>query len=443
MDTPVFSIGVGPPRRRRGRRPPPPNVYNNKWFQNIPEIQFFRKAWLLKKPSDFHMEYTMATAGYSIVAVLKHLNNQMRLQSAPGFLSFTHPTPESRKKLLGDCIVYAKKNQRMRQAFRCLLNRWLTKRLRPVNEEDLMTGEIPKVPIRIVAWAERRTYNFEASTILRDMCSRLLQHDYLFAKFSKPRNPYTNQELTHAQFFSVVKQLRAAGQTNWLIEGLYTLQYDMDRFKEQFSEAVKVQIINNQFKNLGSEETIDIIHEFIEDQHEEHGVSFNSLLYRWGLANAHDMLRIKLWTKKCKEYHMLLSTVSDPVRLGTGLLQIRKFTGRICSPPTDIVLRKEKAFKNKLLVERGHEPEPEAEAEEEILPTVIVATVPNRFVFNFNIPAVASVTTTANLTEFWANATDGATEVTPEISGEDREASELVGEDREASEISGEDQFTA
>lgn len=389
MDTPVFSIGVSTPRPRMRRRPPPaPNTYNNKWFQNIPEVNFFRKSWLLKKPSDFHMEYTLASAGYSIVAVLKHLNNEMRLQTQPGFLSFTHPTPESRKKLLTDCIAYAKKNQQMRQAFRRLLNRWLTKRLRPTNEEDLMTGEIPKVPITIVAWAERRTYLFEASTILRDMCSRLLQHDYLFAKFSKPRNPYTNLELTPAQFFSVVKQLRAAGHTNWLIEGLYTLQYDMGRFKEQFSEAVKIQIINNQFKNLKSEETIDIIHEFIEDQHEEHGASFNPLLYRWGLANAHDLLRMKLWTRKCKEYHMLLSTIADPVQLGSGLVQIRKFTRRICSPPTDIVQRKEAAFKNKLLVERGHEPEPEPEAEEETLPTVVAATVRNRFVFEFNIPAL-------------------------------------------------------
>ena len=112
---------------------------------------------------------------------------------------------------------------------------------------------------------------------------------------------------------------------------------------------------------------------------------------------------------------MLLSTIADPVRLGTGLLQIRKFTQRLCSPPTHIVQRKEAVFKNNLLVERGHAPEPEPEVEEETLPTVIVAVAPrNRFVFEFNIPAASEI---VNLTGFWDNAATAVVE--PEISGND------------------------
>jgi hypothetical protein len=398
MDTPVFSIGVVGPRPQRARRAPP-NIYNPKWPQAVPKFNLSQKPWLLKKPADFHMQYTLTGAGYSYQAVMGYLNDQMHIQSQPGFLSFTHPTPEARKKLLTDCMDYAKKNHRMRQKFSEILRRWLGKRLRSSNEEDLMTGEAPKVPVRIFAWSERRTYLFEASTIQRDMTSRLLQHDFLFAKFTKPRNPYTNLELTSGQFFHTMKQLRAAGQTNWILEGVYSCQYDIAKFKEQFGEALKLQIINKQFKNI-ADETIEIVYDFIDDYHVENHAHFNTALYRWALSNAQDATRIKLWIKKCKEYYVALATISDSLMLGTTLHKIKQFTRRLCTPPTDLTERKEAAFKNKLLVERGHRVDLRQEISalvDNILERWEVndehddAVETSGFVFNFNLPAEAEL----------------------------------------------------
>jgi hypothetical protein len=465
MDTPVFSMGVVSPRRRQ-RVQRPPNIYNPKWPQMIPKFSLSQKLWLLKKPADFHMEYTLATAGYSYRAVMTYLNDQMHIQMQPGFLSFTHPTPEARKALLTECMSYAKKNHRMRQKFSEILRRWLGKRLRASNEDDLMTGEPPKVPITIVAWPERRRYIFEATTIQRDMTSRLLQHDFLFAKFTKPRNPYTNLELTPGQFFHTMKQLRAAGHTNWMLEGLYSCNYDMERFKEQFGEALKLQIINRQFKNI-TDETIEIIHEFIEDYHLENRAHFNASLYRWALSNAQDTSRIKLWIKKCREYYIALATITDPLTLGAALQEIKRFTRRLCTPPTDLTARKEAAFKNKLLTERGHR----VDLREEISALVdnilqrwevndehddAVEISSRRFVFEFNLPQEATVSphmSNTDFAEYVAYAAEAAAEAAEraagaaaeasDISGEDREASELTGEDREEPEISGNDEFTA
>jgi hypothetical protein len=83
-----------------------------------------------------------------------------------------------------------------------------------------------------------------------------------------PRNPYTNLDLTQAQFFSIVKQLRRTGTMHWVVEALYSVQYNMERFKQQFSEPVKRLILTKQFANLKTPETIDIIFDFIEDQHD-------------------------------------------------------------------------------------------------------------------------------------------------------------------------------
>jgi hypothetical protein len=317
-------------------------------------IDFNRKPWLLVSPPVGMASYFW-TAGKTIVSVLQHLRKE--LNKKPVQNQFFIISPEETRANLMEAIQIAKKNQRVLMAFRHLARRWLIKRVRAGNEEDLLTGEVPKQPITLMAWSERRTYTFEPNTILRDMNERILQHSYLFAKFSKPRNPYTNLELTQAQFFSVARQLRSVGASNWIIDALYSCNYDMNLFKQQFKEAVKLQIIRNQFKNLTSADTTDIVLEFIEDQHKENSMHFNSVVYRWALVNTPNSRRIKNWFQKCKEYHTACATISERLELGARLLRIQEFTIRLCTAPTELIEAREAAFKKKLLTERTPEVE--------------------------------------------------------------------------------------
>jgi len=287
-----------------------------------------RRPWLIRQSNTAHVNTLIFKAGNSITSVLIYLRKELKKpRKAFAF--------EDEKPAIVEAIKFAKQNQRLLMAFRPLLRRWL--KLRTGNDEDLVTGEVPKNPIVITTWSERRRYVFEPTTILRDMCARILQHSFLFPKFLLPRNPYTNLDLTQAQFFSVVKQLRRTGTMHWVVEALYSVQYDMERFKAQFSEAVKRTILTNQFKNLEAPDTIDIIHEFIEDQHDEHRKKFNGPIYTWALTRANHIHRIKRWTKMCKDYYTAINNIHDSAELQTKLVQLINSTQTLCSHPTELV----------------------------------------------------------------------------------------------------------
>jgi hypothetical protein len=181
------------------------------------------------------------------------------------------------------------------------------------------------------------------------MTSRLMNHSYLFPTFQLPRNPYTNVDLNVMQFFSVMKQLRSHGQTNWKLEALLELQYSMSQFKEKFGESVKREIIDRQFANLKSEETIDILLEHIQDQHELHNSRFNKAIYEWTLKNTDcSALRMQFWIKNCKEYNMLNATIRDPQQLIQELTALQLSTYKFCGVPIDLIRKKEAQLKKNL-----------------------------------------------------------------------------------------------
>jgi len=257
---------------------------------------------------------------------------------------------QAKQAMIERCMTLAAENQRYRVLFQGLARAWLLKRIKSANEEDLLTGESPKKLVSVYDWPGRSLYRFEASTILRDMTSRLMNHSYLFPTFQLPRNPYTNVDLNVMQFFSVMKQLRSHGQTNWKLEALLELQYSMSQFKEKFGESVKREIIDRQFANLKSEETIDILLEHIQDQHELHNSRFNKAIYEWTLKNTDcSALRMQFWIKNCKEYNMLNATIRDPQQLIQELTALQLSTYKFCGVPIDLIRKREAQFKKDLV----------------------------------------------------------------------------------------------
>lgn len=350
-------MGVHRPTRRQVRRAVQvhPSVAQRAprgWpFRNTPlMVDFKNRPWLIRSSPNFTAAHLFHGAGRTITSVLQHLKKKLENLDDPVLTNFLYPTVEARRKVVQSCIRLAVQNQRMLMAFRALKRRWLLKRLQAANEEDLVTCEAPKKPITLVCWNERKKYTFEANTILRDMCERILQHSYFFMKFLNPRNPYTNVDLTQAQFFSVMKQLRAAGDTNWVLEGLYACHYNMLEFEKKFGFPVRQEIIARQFNRPTAPETIDILLDFIEDQHVANEMPYNSSVYTWAATNAANNFRMKSWFKRCRQYHVALSTLTDPLMLKKELEQIDDHTKYLCSEPLTLISLKE-----------AKEPEPEPE----------------------------------------------------------------------------------
>ena len=311
-----------------------------------------KKPWFLHMEFDLGLRVLLSSGGSSVVSMMKYLKACRTDNNMTSHINMLCPTEAEKTAMLNKCVALTRQNQKCLMAFRALANKWLARHMRTGNEEDLVTGEAPKKPVTLTIMSERSKYCFEATTILRDMTERLLQHSYLFAKFMLPRNPYTNVNLTQGQFFSVVQQLRAAGVTNWLVEALYSLQYNIARFKEQFGEAVKRDIITRQFRNIKADETIALISDFIEEQHDNHDKFYNERVYLWGLRQPGTCQRLRDWIKYCKQYNMAVATIRDVEQLAAEMIRIEKLTRNLCSPPFEIIRQRDAELKKELLAER-------------------------------------------------------------------------------------------
>lgn len=333
--------------------------------------------WFLQQHKfDLCQIILLVNSGTSIVSVIQHLKSYRFDRNPLSPLNMIYPQPHARMIALANCVILANQNQRMLMAFRALARRWISHRMKNKNEEDLVTGEAPKKKVVLTIWSERSRYIFEATTLLRDMTTRILQHNYLFTKFLIPRNPYTNIHLTYAQFVSVMHQLRSYGITNWIVEALYSMQYDMQKFKINFGDSVKREVITRQFNNTKSEETLDLIYEFIEFQHDIHHRFFNPKIYSWALReSSSEFTRIKQWANYCKEYQLLSATIHKSNDIEIELIRLEKSTKPLCSPPIEIVRKREAYFK-KALLEQKEETDTIETIEEEIQPVLEIDTLP-------------------------------------------------------------------
>ena len=309
-----------------------------------PIYRFARHPWLLTNPMDPIALLAIVQAVHpktkepfesisSILAFLKH-EFQRQKNESPFRISFPGTIPETLQSIK-NAIQHVKKNQRQLVAFRKLALRWLeTRRLKAGNDEDLVTGEVPKTPVSLIVWPERRKYVFEPDTIRRDMIERLFQHSYLFPKFLLPRNPYTNCELSVHQFSCIMRQLRAAGKSHWVLEALLKCKYDVALFKKIFGDSVKRELVLKVFRDPFTPDTLDIILDFIEDAHDDNTKYFDQQLYRWAFENKSKNIKIKRWIQLCKEYQLLLSGYTENYTV--GVKKVRDACVNLCAHPVDI-----------------------------------------------------------------------------------------------------------
>jgi hypothetical protein len=214
--------------------------------------------------------------------------------------------------------------------------------------------ERPQRPVTLVDWEFRRSYVFEARSILRDWIGRLTMADYLYPEPQPPRNPYTNLPLTLGQTLAVYQQLLSAGCTHWAIEAYKASGFDIDTFESRHCQALRYHAVEQVFGAKDSDVYSTIMMEFIEDEHGEFDAAFNRSLYLWALVHEPDSRRMRMWHKACYIYNRLLIEVPDPNQLREKHDHlILPITGPLCSPPTELIVLRDRWHRQELLQARG------------------------------------------------------------------------------------------
>jgi hypothetical protein len=193
-------------------------------------------------------------------------------------------TPFSRDKLtiqiIQRCLIL---NQRFRWAMKRLIYRWRLSKCKPINEEDIFTGEIPKKLVVIYDWPQKTKYVFEASTVYRDYMTKIQNSVGLFGVPKIPRNPFTNAELTYGQLHFLIRALVQHGFNHWSFDALKECGYSMDVFQDVYAYPLKYDIMKNVFKRPTESDCVDIVYDFIGDEYYHHNIE-QPYKYGWDIA---------------------------------------------------------------------------------------------------------------------------------------------------------------
>ena len=307
------------------------------------------KSWLLStRELPYAVMNFLRDAGKTFTQIYLEIIKKKRRQQRY-FLNYNaYTTGEPSLPLLQIYMQAAIKNQQRRNAFGRLARRWIQKKLRTKNEEDLVTGEKPLEQVRIVDWSNRSIYEFEAKTICRDMVSRLLVTTWMFFPAPKsPRNPYTNEALTEGQFYSVMKQLRRHGQTHWALEALYSCKYNLKEFDRDMYMKLKRTHHNTVFSNPESENAKEVLLDFIEDEHKSHDMDYEKDIYVWAVENMSYHHKLHEWRIQCEKHYRIQhfpgeKAVDDPEKE-----KISYATNALCAYPALLVEKYDAAHEEK------------------------------------------------------------------------------------------------
>jgi hypothetical protein len=260
-------------------------------------------------------------------------------------------------KDLPACLGIVYKNQRLRTAFAHLARRWIWKRFKQGNQEDLMTGEIPKSPVTLVDWASRSSYIFEPRTICRDMVQRLLMTTYGgFPKPLLPRNPYTNTDMTEGQFYNVMRQLRQHGITHWILEALYSTNYSVAQMEKEMYFKLRYHSLKQSFANPADAHGQALLIEYIEDEHAFHGKIYRGDVYKWAMENAPTSSRMTSWRSLCYMHHRLQIDILQPDEKEVEKKKIERASCLASGEPTELMklMKKDGAYTTASEEEEDH-----------------------------------------------------------------------------------------
>jgi hypothetical protein len=235
----------------------------------------------------------------------KHFPLSSPIAGLPPFLlpTDTIHTGWSKEKSLTmrRAVIYI---MRHRFAFKRLLHHMRFKSLQRANEHDLVTGEVPKHPVQIVSWAEKRVYTFEAYTLMKDITERILHHDGLFEDPQVPRNPFTNLPLTQAQTISVWNSVSRASIP---VSSTFTLfrnsRFNMERFIQENLLFLKLNSLRKTFKEARSYDYKERMLDFIQYCYTVETIDCSIQAFRYAMINYPNHHLIKKWSGLCLRFY--------------------------------------------------------------------------------------------------------------------------------------------
>ena len=176
---------------------------------------------------------------------------------------------------------------------------------------------------------------FEASSLLGDIRTRLQHHDYLFPDPLTPRNMVTNLPFTLFQTINVYEQLIKWGYMHWTLESLRHAEYNISRFALLNNKQLSLKALD---QSVFASNDKELLLDFIELQHQYHGVLFDERLYKWAInsKSCQQTKKIEKWKKYCYEYHAVSILYEDPGEQINRLNRIVFFTKELCKSTNDL-----------------------------------------------------------------------------------------------------------
>jgi hypothetical protein len=274
------------------------------------------------KPPSFHFLFTLF--------IPNHWTAEQRLQE---ITTWTEEERAAYKKLIDQ-------NARIRWLTASLLKQRLMRRVvRQMNEEDLVTLEPPRQRIEVFDWPARKLYVYEASTVARDIRECLLQRDYMFPSPIQPRNLLTNTNLTPMQHLSVFHQLRQTRKAlHWSLTAFEEGGFCLPRFVTRFAQPLRHEVFKTLFLQPTNNDTIEIVEDFIKDEHEYREIPFPKIVYTWALKHAADAPRICEWRRLAFRHHEIeIDYIDEFERSNKQKEELDAAAEKLCERPTDLI----------------------------------------------------------------------------------------------------------
>lgn len=311
----MFHIGR-PPKAPKNKYARPPSKgkyipYNTEDEINNSKATFTMKPteWLLLPKSNLHyferdLYNTESTATFTDMYTQSISFTQVYPEDSIGyrFAKGAFPTTLSYNSLEENIRRLFIKNNQLRICMKRLVNAWKRRHMKIINDIDLVTQEIPKKPVYLLDWPTKTTYQFEASTILRDSINRLMNHDMMILEPLKPRNPFTNSDLTYGACLSLHKQLRNTGVTHWIWEAYASSNFSIVKLLKNFEVPMKHNCLDIVLKDPTDPNTLEFALDFILGEYTHHSIEnppsewliLNVLATQWHTSG------IKGWVDLCR-----------------------------------------------------------------------------------------------------------------------------------------------
>ncbi len=351
---PLFHIGVrGHSRSQRSQRQPRrrarANTSEPSSTEPLPPISFDRPLRWLIVPSRLvtfpDLLWTFETIPYGFVPAYRRLEESGVSAFPVGKFRLPRTIkipqiPFTTKGFHAEMWNLIRLNQKIRWAFKRLIQRWRAARLRQVNTEDVVTMEVPKQPVYIYDWTARTKYVFEAASLFRGIRACLTLHHDLIPTPKAPINPFTNQPLTLGQLHFTLAALRAAGYADWTTEMLRAGTYEIDTFKRRANTQLRVSALNHLFADTADEGYVDLLYDFIDFCHDDVGAEMERKdVWEWMIQNRPNYIRIQTWRGYCFQYYHGLITESSEAFLNIKRKIMRDVGELVALPMVDMILQ--------------------------------------------------------------------------------------------------------